>query len=483
MTTLLPLSSTCNTDDPVIADAWSRIAETVRAMADIAVERGLADALAILLREDPLQAEIGFRDMMFPMLRTFLSAAIEACDAHEPSVEREGRVHQRVEATRGRAMTLFGPVEFDRCRYRPAGKGGSIIPIEELLGLTETGMTPAAAGLSMVLLSGLTVRECADVWERMCGNGPCASSLVRVAREVGTVMEDASSEIMSEVRSGEEAPEGAVSLMVSLDGVMVRMHEETIEGVLHEAGWREASCGVVSFVDKEGVVLGSRYFGRLPEPGKCSLKSRLSAEVFHWLERHPDLKLVAVADGCPDLWTFLEQLGPDVMVLDFYHAAEHLSAAADAAFGPGTASGKAWFETWRHILRHDPQGVGKTIDALRYLQRKGRGAEELRRVLGYFRNNRRRMNYQQASAAGFPIASGAVEAANKMLVATRMKRGGQRWGREGGQSILSFRALYKSGRFDRVWSLLAPRLGRGGSWKIPPAVNDNQCMKRITRVA
>ena len=163
----------------------------------------------------------------------------------------------------------------------------------------------------------------------------------------------------------------------------------------------------------------------------------MKAEVSYWIGRKPDLKLAVVADGAKDNWTFLESLQPDVILVDFWHAAQHLSAAADAAFGKGTAAAKAWFEKWRHVLRHDPNGASKVIDALRYQLRKGEKADEIRAELGYFRNNRSRMNYAEAASAGFAIGSGAVEAANKVLVTSRMKRSGQRWGREGGQGVLT----------------------------------------------
>ena len=49
----------------------------------------------------------------------------------------------------------------------------------------------------------------------------------------------------------------------------------------------------------------------------------------------------------------------------------------------------------------------------------------------------------------------AGEAACEAEVAVRMKRAGARWRHTGGQAVLTFRALSKSGRFDRAWALLA----------------------------
>ena len=69
-----------------------------------------------------------------------------------------------------------------------------------------------------------------------------------------------------------------------------------------------------------------------------------------------------------------------------------------------------------------------------------------------------------ASLEGYAIGSGVVEAANKVLVNQRMKRAGMRWSIEGGQNILTFRALIRSGRFDQVWEAMVGTC----------AANDNQ---------
>ncbi|MCY4152350.1 MAG: hypothetical protein OXE94_08980 [Aestuariivita sp.] len=61
------------------------------------------------------------------------------------------------------------------------------------------------------------------------------------------------------------------------------------------------------------------------------MKTQLTAELFHWLKVGPNLKVVAVADGAPDNWTFLGSLCPDLSLLDYWYAAQHPKAAADAA--------------------------------------------------------------------------------------------------------------------------------------------------------
>ncbi len=175
-----------------------------------------------------------------------------------------------------------------------------MFPTERVLGLTESSLTPAAAGLSLYLMANLSARESADAWVRLCGMGPSPSSLIQMTAEAGRRFEDCSGDLLADLRSEEEVHEDATALLVSLDGVMVRMNAETVDGNAVEAGWREASSGVVSLLDADGNMVQSSYFGRLPERGKTSLKAQVSREAFHWLERKEDLKVVAIADGARD---------------------------------------------------------------------------------------------------------------------------------------------------------------------------------------
>ena len=123
------------------------------------------------------------------------------------------------------------------------------------------------------------------------------------------------------------------------------------------------------------------------------------------------------------------------------------------------------------------------IDALRHLLRKGKGAGDVRREPAFFRNNRRRMNYADAADAGHAIGSGSVEAADKVPVTSRMKRSGQSRGREGGQGVLTFRALLRSGRFDRAWAALVPHLNRSDGWKPLERANENTPAAQIALAA
>jgi len=100
--------------------------------------------------------------------------------------------------------------------------------------------------------------------------------------------------------------------------------------------------------------------------------------------------------------------------------------------------------------------VDGLIRSLSYHRRKLRKRSEHYRQasveLGYFRNNRDKMDYASYHAAGLIISSGPVEAAAKTIVGHRLKRSRMRWTRHGGQQILNLRVLVQSKRWDPFWN-------------------------------
>ena len=110
----------------------------------------------------------------------------------------------------------------------------------------------------------------------------------------------------------------------------------------------------------------------------------------------------------------------------------------------------AEFEKQRHVLLEDYKGVEKVIRSLVHLD-----VSAPKKDCPRTRRNRHRMRYTALKEQGLPIGSGVTEAACKTLATQRMKRSGMRWGEQGGQAILSFRALVQSNRFERAWTLLA----------------------------
>ena len=320
--------------------------------------------------------------------------------------------------------------------------------LERRVGIVEGYWTPLAARHGAMLVSHLTPpRDAEQVLATLGHMQPSKSSLDRLPKALSARWEVQREHLETTVREATvEVPGAARAVVVSLDGVMAPMR----------GGYREAGCATVSLVDGDGERLHSVRMGRMPESKKATLKTMVAAEVEAVLGQRPDLEVVKIADGAKDNWTFLTRVLPEgVELIDFYHAAEHLSDAFDAAHGADSSKAAAQFKKYRHRLRHEPDGVNRVIRALLYLRSKSPGNERIAQVLGYFRGNRHRMGYADAKARGLPIGSGVVEAACKTLVTERLKRSGMRWEPRGRQAILTLRSLVQSRRFGHAWSLLA----------------------------
>ena len=61
------------------------------------------------------------------------------------------------------------------------------------------------------------------------------------------------------------------------------------------------------------------------------------------------------------------------------------------------------------------------------------------------------LRYDQALAAGWPIATGVIEGACRHLIGDRLDITGARWGLDGAEAILTLRAVISNGDFDEYW--------------------------------
>ncbi|MGC8946029.1 MAG: hypothetical protein ACP5N6_07715, partial [Anaerolineae bacterium] len=154
--------------------------------------------------------------------------------------------------------------------------------------------------------------------------------------------------------------------------------------------------------------------------------------------------------GAAWIWNLVEEHFYDSYPLvDWYHAAEHLAAAANALWGEGTAEAQRWLKSQETVLYQ-----GHALRIARQLeeaaQRQPERAERLLEEARYFRNNHRRMNYMEMREEGWVIGSGVVESGVKQFRA-RFAGPGMRWSRLGAERLLPIRAAVMSGRFDQWW--------------------------------
>jgi hypothetical protein len=175
-------------------------------------------------------------------------------------------------------------------------------------------------------------------------------------------------------------------------------------------------------------------------------------------------RVAGVVDGA--LWTqgFLDLHRPDaVRILDWSHAVGYLAEAARAVFGAETDAMIAWLATQREELYSgDPQVVLDTLRALRDALRAQTAADHPPPALAvvsdsfdYLDKRQDQIRYACFRAQGYPIGSGAVESANKLVVEARLKGAGMHWAPAQVNPMLALRGMACSDRWEEAWPQLS----------------------------
>ena len=152
-------------------------------------------------------------------------------------------------------------------------------------------------------------------------------------------------------------------------------------------------------------------------------------------------------------------------ILDWRHAAEHLARAGQVACGAGTAAAGEWLGIQLRQLKHgEPEDMLRNLRALcRDLaegnETDGGAAKVVKGSLEYLEKRRERIRYAEFQANGYPIGSGAVESANKLVVEARLKGSGMHWAGEHVNPMVALRTVVCSGRWGEVWPQINQRLG------------------------
>ena len=186
------------------------------------------------------------------------------------------------------------------------------------------------------------------------------------------------------------------------------------------------------------------------------------------LAKRPDLRVMLLCDGAPEMWNLLDAeftkepfdaKGKLVArLIDFWHVIEKLGAAAKILVEEKEV--KPLIARWKMLLRNKSSARQDILDEL-----VASGKEDV--VVGkdkpvhdaitYLTNNAERMNYAAARRHGLPIGSGNVEATGKTLFNVRMKRAGSRWKNRTGEHIVHLRALALSDRWDAAMDMTLKR--------------------------
>lgn len=352
-------------------------------------------------------------------------------------------------------MTALGAVRYERAYYycRHCGCGAS--PGDTLLHVAAADLTPGARELVALAGTLSSFAEAAEkVLPRLAGLRVSESTAERTTEAAGAELGGrlAGGAVLGDGKPwafGRDA-RGRTVGYVSLDATGVG-----IQGP-------NAAAAEGKMVDV-GLIFDPGPAGR---PGRM----RALAGLYALDELGPQMRRqaeqvgldaadvwVGLTDGGNGLDEFLRVYFPRAeLVLDFYHAAQHLNELARALCPGDDAAAGALAGPWCHQLKHEGgAAVLATLEGIDLRGRKAEARERYRLVTGYVRANLFRMDYPRYRANGWLIGSGHVESARKGVVGLRLKGAGMRWSEAGADAVCHLRALFKSekGQWDAFWAL------------------------------
>ncbi len=422
------------------------------------MSRGLQEALACAGRES---------------FRVFLQAY-----EIEDDVVRDG--HGEVYRFKGKRnhpfMTVFGKMNLERRCYQNKEDTKSYAPLDAAWNMEGQYMTPRVRDAVLFSCALVTPEETMQMLQKCSLFRPNATTIKREVKTTGEQIKAHRDALDQAVFAEEAVPEGTRAFVVSADGATVLMNEKGVhfgrpaqrpgrkETGEKPTAYRIAMVGSISHYGapkapgKRPERLQSRYVAHMPERGCPTFKGLLEAELNNAEPCIPEgTPRILLLDGARELWSYFDKnsrYDEYHRCIDFWHAVEHLSKAAQALFGSG-ATAKRWYKKYYRVLIESDDGavrIRRSIDYYAPRLKRGKTREKhLNEERTYFRRNGKRMRYATFRANGWPIGSGPIEAACKTLVKTRLCRSGMRWTRPGGQNILNLRAYVKSNRWDHAW--------------------------------
>ena len=142
------------------------------------------------------------------------------------------------------------------------------------------------------------------------------------------------------------------------------------------------------------------------------------------------------------------------VLIDFIHVSGYLGKAA-AALHPGDpGAAREWADGQRlRVLHGRARAVAATLKSVAAKTRAKPSTRHLDlsdvdKAVTYLTNNHAYMRYDQALAAGWPIATGMIEGACRFVIEDRFGITGARWSPEGAEDILKLRAVVVNGDLE-----------------------------------
>jgi len=328
----------------------------------------------------------------------------------------------------------------------PAQTVGQVFfPLDEELALQPGCLTPRQQEHMTHLAMWMPFARAAQMLEELLGVQVSEPTVRREAERAGCLYE------ARQTAQGQQPAQASAAMssepqVISIDGAYVP---------LVKGEWAEVRTVAIGKVKEKVTASGKRdvhtcqlsYFSRMTD----AVTFGNLAEVEMRRRGVSQAKAVcAVTDGADWIQGFIDLHRPDALrILDFPHAAEHLNLLIEAFQQAGVTLPAKALDRSLHILKHrGPHLLLRWCDRLPepILQQ-----ETVQKQLNYFRKRLLLMQYPLYQQQGWPIGSGMVESANKVVVHARLKGAGMHWEPIHVNPMLALRTAVCNERWDEAW--------------------------------
>ena len=250
-------------------------------------------------------------------------------------------------------------------------------------------------------------------------------------------------------------PPGPATMVFSVDGAMV-----PIVG----GEWKEVRTLAVGAVQPprdtpDGPLIQTTdlsYFSRLTDSETFAEQAVLE---LHRRGIETAQRVGAVVDGAEWCQSFIDyHYAEAVRILDHPHAAEYITQIGQTLTSDGRLLSEAECARLRQELKQDgPDGV---LAELRTVVAAHAELPEVTKALAYLEKRQAHLNYPQFTAEGWPLGSGMVESANKLVVEKRLKGAGMHWLEGNVNPMLALRNAWCNERWEATWLLIEREVRR-----------------------
>jgi len=295
--------------------------------------------------------------------------------------------------------------------------GWAFFPLDEELALPTGRLTPLQEEHLTRLGIWMPFERAAEMMKDLLGVQVSEATVRRRTQQAGAAYEAVQTQAaQASVVASLQGP-FPEKLVISTDGAYVPL----IQGQWAEV--RTLAVGQVAQREEQVQTSHLSYFSRMTDAetfgslAEVEMRRRGVSQV---------AAVCAVADGADWIQGFIDLHRPDaVRILDFPHAAEHVTALIEALQQAGVKVPSDALQRSLHILKH--RGPGLLLRCCDRFPQPIAEQEAIKQQLQYFRKRLSLLQYSDYQQQGWPIGSGMVESANKGVVQARLKGTGMHW--------------------------------------------------------